>query len=96
MEEKLVGGVPDPKVRPLIDELLEAGTVMHADIDIAPSQHRIIAAVCAIRVTQSIIFPCTDFANRPPIRPGYACRIAPTWSAGVHRANLRRQGCILR
>ena len=96
MEEKLVGGVPDPNVKPRIDELLEAGTVMHADIDIAPSQHRITAAIWAIRVTQSIIFPRADFANRAQIRPGFARRIARTWSAGAHRANLRREGCVPR
>ena len=57
MEEKLVVGIPAPYENPLVDELLEAGTVMHADIAIAPRLHKIMAAIRAIRVMESIISP---------------------------------------
>jgi hypothetical protein len=37
---------------------------MHADIDIAPRLHKIMAAIRAIGVMRSIIFPRQNFANR--------------------------------
>lgn len=50
MEEKLVSGVPAPYENPLVDEVLDVGIVMHADIAIAPRLHKIMAAIRAIRV----------------------------------------------
>ena len=67
MEEKVVGGVPAPYEKPLVEELLEAGTVMHAHIAIATRLHIITATVRTIRVITMIIFPHRDFANRPRI-----------------------------
>ena len=61
-------GIPAPYENPLVEEVLEAGTVMHADIAIAPRLHKIMAAIRAIRVMALIIFPRRSFANRrnPP------------------------------
>jgi hypothetical protein len=64
VEEKLVVGIPAPNEKPLDEELLEAGSVMHADMAIAPRLHKITAAIRMIRVMQSIIFPGGGFANR--------------------------------
>jgi hypothetical protein len=50
LEEKLVSGVPAPYENPLVDEVLDVGIVMHADIAIAPRLHEIMAAIRAIRV----------------------------------------------
>ena len=44
-EEKLVVGIPAPYDNALVEELLEAGIVMHADIAIAPRLQKIIAAI---------------------------------------------------
>jgi hypothetical protein len=51
VEEKLVGGIPAPNEKPLDEELLEAGSVMHADIASAPRLHDITPA---IRTTRAI------------------------------------------
>ncbi|MGH7914630.1 MAG: hypothetical protein ACREPW_08275 [Candidatus Binataceae bacterium] len=50
VEEKPVDGIPAPNEKPLDEELLEVGTVMHADIAIAPRLHKTIAAICATRL----------------------------------------------
>ena len=50
MEEELVDGIPVPNEKPLDEELIELGTVMQADIAIAPRLHNIIAAIRASRV----------------------------------------------
>ena len=67
MEEKVVGAVPAPYEKPLVEELLEAGMVMHADIAIATRLHIITVAIRTIRVIKLIIFPHRAFANRPRI-----------------------------
>jgi len=67
VEEKVVGGVPAPYEKPLAEEVLEVGTVMHADIAIATRLHIITAPVRTIRVITMIIFPHRDFANRRQI-----------------------------
>jgi len=67
VEEKVVGGVPAPYEKPLVEELLEVGMVMHADIAIATRLHIITAAIPTVRVIRLIIFPHRDFANRPQI-----------------------------
>jgi hypothetical protein len=64
LEEKFVGGVAPPNENPLIDELLEPGTVMHADIAIAPRLHKIMATIRTTRVMPLIIAPRQSFANR--------------------------------
>jgi hypothetical protein len=64
LEEKLDGGIPPPKGKPLDDELLDPGTDMQADIAIAPRQHAMVVAIRVIQAMQSIIFPRRAFANR--------------------------------
>lgn len=95
VEEKLVGGIPAPNENPLVEELLDDGTVMHADIAIAPRLHNIIAAFRAIWVMRSIIFPRHNFANRRKSAPA-ARRLARTWMAAAHRASLDAAGRVKR
>jgi hypothetical protein len=63
LEEKLDDGIPEPKEKPLDDELLDPGTDMQADIAIAPRQHAMVVAIRVIRAMQLIIFPRGAFAN---------------------------------
>jgi hypothetical protein len=60
-EEKLVVGIPAPYEKPLVEEVLEAGIVMHADIAIAPRLQKIIAAVRAILVIRLDHIPAPRF-----------------------------------